>query len=112
MLEIYGASDDLIEIEGDIQEEFNPSDCEEPCLLAFSDGTLLQIQYGVGGTALWRIQPLVYGSAKYRKTEATNEDDNYSDVVTLDGEIKWVVCGDQWAKGLQRMRSPKEKESI
>ena len=99
MLKIYGASDDLIEVEGDITEEFNPRFEEDgPALLAFSDGTLLQIQYGVGGNAFWRIQPLVYGTAKYSKVEATDEDDNYSDVVTLDGKFKWVVCGDQWAK--------------
>lgn len=98
MLKIYGASDDLIEIEGDIREEFNPSDADEPSLLAFSDGTLLQIQYGAGRLGFWRITPLTYGTAKYSKTEATNEDDDYSDVVTLDGDIKWVVCGSQWAK--------------
>jgi len=97
MLKIYGASDDLIEIEGDITEEFNPKDGERS-LLAFSDGTLLQIQYGAGGNAFWRITPLIYGSAKYRKVEATDEDENYSDVVTLEGDIKWVVCGDQWAR--------------
>jgi len=96
-LKIYGASDDLIEIEGDIREEFNPS-ADEPSLLAFSDGTLLQILYGMGHEGFWRITPLVYGSAKYRKTEATDEDENYSDVVTLEGDIKWVVCGDQWAR--------------
>lgn len=98
MLKVYGASDDLIEVEGDIREEFNPSDADDPSLLAFSDGTLLQIQYGSDRLAFWRITPLLYGSAKYSKTEATNEDDNYSDVVTLEGDIKWVVCGNQWAR--------------
>lgn len=98
MLKIYGASDDLIEIEGDIREEFNPSDVDGPAFLAFSDGTLLQIQYGAGQLGFWRITPLLYGSAKYSKTEATNADDNYSDVVTLEGDIKWVACGDQWAR--------------
>ena len=98
MLKIYGASDDLVEIEGDISEEFNPSDAGDPSLLAFSDGTLLQIQYGAQSLGFWRIQPLVYGTAKYAKTEATDEDDNYSDIVTLDGDIKWVVFGDQWGR--------------
>jgi hypothetical protein len=98
MLKIYGASDDLIEIEGDIREEFDPSDADEPSLLAFSDGTLLQIQYGAGDLGFWRIHPVVYGSASCSKVEATNEEDNYSDIVTLDGDIKWIVCGDQRAK--------------
>lgn len=98
MLKVYGASDDLIEIEGDIREEFYAVSGEKPTLLAFSDGTLLQVQYGGGGQAFWRITPLVYGAAKYQKTEATDEDVNYSDIVTLEGDIKWIVCGDGWAK--------------
>ena len=96
-LKIYGASDDLIEVEGEIREEFSPL-ADEPSLLAFSDGTLLQIQYGAGNKAFWRIQPLIYGSASYSKVEATDEDENYSDVVTLEGQIRWVVCGYQWAR--------------
>lgn len=94
---IYGASDDLIEVEGSISEEFNPPDDDEPTLLAFSDGTLLQIQYGKGG-AFWRISPLIYGTAKYSKTEATDEDGDYSDRATLEGDFKWVVCGSQYAR--------------
>lgn len=98
-IKVFGASDDLVEIEGDIREEFYAVSAEDkPTLLAFSDGTLLQIQYGVGNQAFWRITPLVYGTAKYSKVEATDEDTNYSDVVTLEGEFKWVVCGDGWAK--------------
>ena len=96
-LKIYGASDDLIEVEGEIHEEFSPL-ADEPSLLAFSDGTLLQIQYGAGNKAFWRLQPLIYGAASYSKVEATDEDENYSDIVTLEGEIKWVVCGYQWAR--------------
>lgn len=95
MIKVNGASDDLIEIGGDISEEFNP-DADSPSYLGFSDGTLLQIEYTDDG--IWRIQPLRYGTAKYNKTEATAGDsDNYSDVVELDGEIRWVLCGDQWA---------------
>jgi hypothetical protein len=72
-LTIYGASDDLIEIEGDIDEEFNPPEYDEPTLLVFSDGTILKVQYGAGGDGFWRISPVVKGSAKYSKTEATDE---------------------------------------
>lgn len=96
MLKIYGASDDLIEIEGDIREEFGPPD--GPVLLGFSDGTVLQVQYGAGGNAFWRITPIIYGSASYSKTEATDEDERYSDVVTLDGDIKWVMLSTCWAR--------------
>lgn len=95
---IYGASDGLIEVEGDIREEFSyPYDSEAGLLAAVSDGTLLRVQYTKDGT--WRITPLVYGAASYSKVEAAGADtDNYSDRVTLAGEVKWLVIGEQWAR--------------
>lgn len=92
---IYGASDDLIEIEGDIREEFNwiPDD-DESRLLAFSDGTLLSVKYDNHG--IWRLSMLSYGSAKFSKVEGDVEKDT-PDIVTLDGLIKWVVFGEQSA---------------
>jgi hypothetical protein len=62
MIEIYGSSDDLVEIEGGIDEEF-PADGAGPHYLAFSDGTLLSIDYGREG--IWRINRLATGSADY-----------------------------------------------
>lgn len=44
MLKIYGASDDLLELEGDITDEINV-DCEESFCVAFSDGTLIRVHY-------------------------------------------------------------------
>lgn len=92
---IYGASDDLIEVDGDIREEFSGMDAseDEPFMVAVSDGTLLSIAYGVGG-GFWRIHVLRPGTAAVTKVEATDDDsDAYSDRVTLDGEIDWVCVG-------------------
>jgi hypothetical protein len=86
---IYGASDDLIEIEGDIREEFYAN--EDGITIAVSDGTLLSIEYDSGG--FWRVNRLVAGSATMEKTEATDPDDDYSDKVTLTGDIRWIVVG-------------------
>ena len=91
---ITGASDDLIEIDGDIQEEFNSWD-DSPTLIAVSDGTLLRVVYDRDG--IWRFTPLVYGTAKYFKVDGSAERDT-NDVVTLEGEIKWVVYGKDWAR--------------
>ena len=91
MVTVYGASDDLIEIEGDIREEFY-ADSELPSWLAFSDGTVLRIQYMDDG--IWRINRDRSGAAAYSKVEAGSaDDDNYSDRVTLAGKIEWVVRG-------------------
>ena len=74
---VYGASDDLIEIEGAIREEFSALDDETPNLLAFSDGTLLEVNYTSMG--IWRINVLSAGFSNVAKHEATDEDSDYSD---------------------------------
>lgn len=92
---IYGASDDLIEVEGDLREEYDGY--EDPAVLAFGDGTVVAIQYGVGG-GFWRINRLAEGTATFTKSEATDEDDDYTDRVTLTGDLKWMVYGKQFDK--------------
>lgn len=88
---IYGCSDDLIEVEGAIREEFTAHEDGEPEYLAFSDGTVLSIAYTQG---LWRIHRITLGSADLQKEECLPDDeDNYTDRVTLTGDIKWCVCG-------------------
>lgn len=89
---IHGASDDLIEIDGAIREEFNPAS-DGPSYLAFSEGTVLGIQYMKDG--IWRVNRIAQGFAHYTKTEGTDSADDYTDRVTLEGDIKWVVFGDR-----------------
>ena len=97
MVKVYGSSDDLIEVEGDVSEEFNhySGDDAEPRFLAFSDGTVLRIAYEKDGC--WRSSPVAKGSAVYAHEPAIDsEGDNYSDVATLDGDVRWVVFGKQF----------------
>jgi len=95
---VHGASDDLIEIDGDISEEFGAYDSDEDGdgkLLAFSDGTVLRVKHG----SVWRITPVVTGSAALAIVQCPEDDDeNYSDAATLDGDVRWVVLGVAIAK--------------
>ncbi|MEV5211245.1 hypothetical protein AB0K35_27615 [Micromonospora sp. NPDC053740] len=91
---ITGASDDLIEVDGDIREEFTYKNDNEGDLLAFSDGTLLHVAFGRFG--VWRITPLVQGSAKL--TIVQQADYEGTDTATLDGDVRWVVHGIGHAK--------------
>jgi len=102
---IYGASDDLIEVEGDIREEFTyrASPITEDGagdLLAFSDGTILRVAYTAEG--VWRITPVVRGNADLNVDAAPEDDeDNYSDRATLSGlssPMTWVVQGVAFAR--------------
>lgn len=89
-VKVYGSSDDLIEVEGDIRGEFNYKD-GKIAFLAFSNGTVLSINYDPEG--MWRINLRVAGDSSFRKTEASDPDDDYSDYAFLDGDIEWVVFG-------------------
>jgi hypothetical protein len=97
---VYGASDDLIEVDGDIREEFGAygTDDDGPLYLAFSDGTLATIRYGADEKGYWRIFIHREGAAKSSLRQATDEDTDYSDILTLTGDVKWVVCGPHLAK--------------
>ena len=95
---IYGSSDDLVEVEGSVREEFNyPFDEEKPQFLAFSDGTVLSVLYDNDG--IWKIRQVAIGVAEYSKKEAvSSESDDYSDKVTLKGgNIQWIVFGSAFA---------------
>jgi hypothetical protein len=88
---VYGASDDLIELDGGITEEFIYRD-DDGDLVAFSDGTVLCIVYSSAG--VWRITPVVHGSAEVEIVQAPEEDDtNYSDRAHVRGEVVWAVHG-------------------
>lgn len=97
---IYGASDDLIEIESTSfgAEEFNVmlDYPEDVVLLAISDGTVLRVRYDEDG--VWRFNPVVVGSATVTN-EQGYDDDRHSDRVTLTGDdLRWVVLGVQIVK--------------
>ncbi len=99
MIEVYGASDDLIEVEGDIREEFYAIEeaSGDGGLLSFSDGTVFGIRYSDAG--VWRIAPVVKGTAFEGITQAPeDDDDNYSDRALLGEGVTWVVFGSKIAK--------------
>ena len=88
---IYGASDDLIEIEGDLREEFTFQNEDDGDVVTFGDGTALRVTYTADG--FWRIAAIFKGDAEVVKVEATDVDDDYSDRVTLTGDLQWVATG-------------------
>lgn len=97
---IYGALDDLIEIDGDITEEFAAySNDDEPHYLAASNGVLLRIQYvDEGDDGIWRITPLA-GADKVRIWQCPVDDyGHYSDIATIDDPLTWVTLANDHAR--------------
>jgi hypothetical protein len=94
-LEIYGASDDLIEIEGHITEELNcyaTDEDEKGVLLVCSDGTVAEVKYGKPQGGIWAISVYAKGT-EFRELETCEDEDagRYSDTLRLGDGVKWVV---------------------
>lgn len=99
---VYGASDDLIELEGDVREEFGSYDSDST-YLAFSNGVVLDIAYTSVG--FWRINFPAEHSELVSIIRARGEDEpndadgcpGYSDKAIVEGAT-WVVAGTNFAK--------------
>jgi hypothetical protein len=99
-VKVYGESDDLLELEevdGEFNAEFSVGISGGPFYVAFSSGTLLRASYD----GFWHIVALERGNCKVDHRSATDENNDYSDVMELecvDG-FSWVV----WSVDLERL---------
>ena len=94
MLTICGASDDLIEVEGDIREEFYLPGSKDDAYIAVSNGALLRVDY----TNVWRITPVVAHPAVTITQCPEDDEDNYTDRAVIDGPVTWVALATAVAK--------------
>jgi len=92
---VYGASDDLVEVEGDVVGEvpFNN------CLLILSDGSMLAVKYAPDGLAIWRITIIVRGTLLQGVEQCEVEtNDNYSDIARFADGLTWAYAAREWEK--------------
>jgi hypothetical protein len=103
---IYGASDDLIEFEGDYRGEVSyhtpdRDDGDDPasCLIVVSDGTLLAVRYGKNDEGIWEVKLVKKGALFDRIDQCDDADaEIYSDVAHFRDGIKWVYAASRWEK--------------
>lgn len=88
---VTGASDDLIETEGDLSEEFYAVSGKGR--VEFSHGVVLDVAYVNPG--IWRIT-VVKGAEHVSLVPCADEEDGevYTDTATVTGNFDWVACGD------------------
>lgn len=96
---IYGASDDLIEIEGEIEDEVGCYNHKKPILIEVSDGTKATIFYD----GEWKINISFAGEKYIEKVDSVGDDakhigdykncTSYSDILILNEDIEWVKVG-------------------
>lgn len=99
---VYGCSDDLIEIEGDVRGEvgfYGSDDREYGVLLLFSDGTILEVKYGKGKAGIWGIMLMNKGTLFEHINPCNDENANpYSDVAYFKDGLKWGYAATEWEK--------------
>ncbi len=89
MIKVYGASDDLVEIEGSSYKDDEIGCFEEDVRIRFTDGTIIRIGYPKDGLAIWWIEVEKKGTAAQKLTVCDDEDARiYSDIFEIDAEIK------------------------
>jgi hypothetical protein len=100
VITVYGASDDLIEVYGDIDEEFSPfsdydnGERQDGAYLTFSNGTILRIEYD----GIWRICPVLNATSVSIQQCAEDDEEEYSDKAVLDADIQWVALASSYAR--------------
>lgn len=87
---VTGASDDLIELRGELYEEFNSYDCHNGAI-AFNDGTLLNVRYDEDG--IWRFN-LIYRGNLFIKIEQGSVEEDTNDIAYFEEGLKWCVFSD------------------
>ena len=86
---IYGTSDDLIEVDGDVRGEH----CDDHAFLFLSDGTILEVSYPKGELAIWEVKPIQVGSLFLTVEPCFDEDNSpYSDIALFAEGLKWVYA--------------------
>jgi hypothetical protein len=97
---VYGASDDLIEFEGDFEGEvgcFGTDENERGVLVVMSDGTLLEVKFCGRIPGIWEVKLLKKGTHLTSIEQCADEDARpHSDVAHFDDGIKWAYAATEW----------------
>lgn len=89
MVKVYGASDDLVEIEGSAYREDEIGCYDSDVRIRFTDGTIIRVGYPKENVAIWWIEVEKQGPALQGLTICNDEDARiYSDIFEIDAEIK------------------------
>ena len=89
MVKVYGASDDLVEIENSKYKEDEIGCYDHDVRIRFLDGTFIRVGYPKDGLAIWWIEIEKQGTAEHKLTICDDEDARiYSDIFEIDSEIK------------------------
>lgn len=97
-VKIYGASDDLVEVEGDVNGCNEYGSFDKATYIHLSTGDVFKAEYTDEG--VWKVDRFRNGKKKLsiaKEPHADGDDpDPYTDTVTITGDIKWVDVWSNW----------------
>ena len=74
MVKVYGASDDLVEIENSKYKEDEIGCYDHDVRIRFFDGTVIRVGYPKDGLAIWWVEIEKQGTAEHKLTVCDDED--------------------------------------
>ena len=85
---VFGESNNLIVLEGDIDGLYSRMVVDKPAVLIFDDKTVLRVCYNIEG--VWKIwaERKGYGYRTTKECDINDSVDDYSDIVTLENVFK------------------------
>lgn len=99
---VHGASDDLIEFDGDFVGEvgcYGTDDADQGVLVFMSDGTQLEVKYGKGDAGIWGVVLVKRGELFDRIEQCTDEDARmHSDVAFFRAGITGAYAAKEWER--------------
>jgi hypothetical protein len=99
---IYGASDDLIEFDGDVYGEvghFGTDEREKGDLIMCSDGSILEVKYGKADLGIWGLVLIQAGSLFDRIEPCSDENAKvHSDIAHFKDGLKWAYVATEWER--------------
>lgn len=97
---IYGASDDLIEFDGEYHGEvgtYGTDDGEKGVLIFVSDGSVLEVKYNKLDLGIWGIRLIASGHLFDRIDPCMDPDaKTHSDTAYFRPGVKWIFASRDW----------------
>lgn len=89
MVKVYGASDDLVEIEGSTYEEDEIGCFNHDVRIRFTDSTVIRVGYPKENAAIWWIEIEKIGTASHCLIACHDENAKiYSDIFEICAEVE------------------------
>lgn len=89
MVKVYGASDDLVEIEGSSYKHDEIGCYGSDVRIRFTDGSIIRVGYPKDGIAVWWIEVEKLGTASVRLLKCFDENAQiYSDIFEINADVK------------------------